>query len=256
MFANSQQINENTFNLESGMKIYGGLSTFQLQAPPKLSKDANTLKLLPRIRKIYSTYPQPLEYVTIGISRQEPTIPSQLGILIGFFETSLMVYQLPATKPMSPNAIDLSTRVMTDPNPVVTQFPNPSSESPGYLTCFIQKKFDSKKKTLMCVITDGTQIYQFDFVDDGSERDWTDLQIENGMKGSEFYLIGSGRRTVEVMYLVIDSFNQKISIEKSDVLKDCQSPASITANFSMVYVYCMQYKNSKFQINGYSYQRF
>jgi hypothetical protein len=258
-FGNSKQINADTFNLEAGMSISGGLSTFELVPPANKNDqivDSNGVELLPRIRKIYSTFPQTAKYVTLGLSRHQPTLPTDMTVLFAFFETSYMVYQLPDTKPLNPSPIDLGTRIMAEPSPVVTMYANPSSKTPGYLTCFIRKDYGSSEKKLKCILSDGTQTGFYDWQDDGVTRDWTDMQIENGMTSTEFYLIGSGGKDVEVLYLFVDNFNQVITIKKTDKLTKCQSPASITANFSNIYVYCMQYADSKFQIHGYNYQRF
>jgi hypothetical protein len=141
--------------------------------------------------------------------------------MLGFFETSFMAYQLPSTKPVSPNPVDLGTRVMPDPSPVVTQYSNPSSEHPAFFSCLIQKAYTSDIKTLKCFATDGANILFYNWDDQGIERNWTDLQVENGMRSNEFFLIGSGLNSVEVMHLVIDDNLSAIRVDKSEILKDC-----------------------------------
>lgn len=58
-------------------------------------------ELLPRVRKIYDTFPQRFNYVNMAISRNQDTITPDANVLIGFLETSIMVYLLPSTKPVA-----------------------------------------------------------------------------------------------------------------------------------------------------------
>ncbi len=151
----------------------------------------------------------------------------------------MMIYQLPSNKPINPQTIDLATRVMPEPTPVVTMFPNPSAFTPAYFSCFIQKAYGANIKTLKCIVSDGSNLIGYAWDDQGIERDWTDIQLESGMNKNAFYLIGSGRKEVVVMYLVLDNENFVIKIANQETLTNCQSPASMTSNLANIYIYCM-----------------
>jgi len=97
----------------------------------------------------------------MAISRDQATIAPGSNVMIGFLETSIMVYQLPSDKPISPAPIDLGTRVMSVPSAAVTQFGNPSTQNPSYFACHLQMKYGSSIKTLNCFITDGTSTSSF-----------------------------------------------------------------------------------------------
>lgn len=85
--------------------------------------------------------------------------------MVGFLETSIMVYLLPSNKPISPAPIDLGTRVLAVPSAAVTQFGNPSTQTPNYFVCHLQMKYGTDIKTLNCFVTDGVSANSFQWDD-------------------------------------------------------------------------------------------
>ena len=218
----AEQVEDNLFNLEQGLKISGGLTTFKiLNDQGQEISDKDGLELLPRIRKIYQTYPQPFSYVNMAISRDQATIAPGQNVMIGFLETSIMVYLLPSSKPISPDPIDLGTRVLPIPAASVTQFGNPSTQNPNYFACHLQLKYGSTIKTLNCFVTDGVSANSFAWDDQQLEKDWSELQLERGLDSKSFYVVGSGGGTVEVIRLLLDTDNFIIKVDRSEVLSNC-----------------------------------
>jgi hypothetical protein len=128
-----------------------------------------------------------------------------------------MAYILPSDKPISPSPVDLGTRVLSEPSPVVTVFQN-SGATYGYFTCFFQRKYSQMAVSLNCIVTDGQTVYQYAWNDPAGDRQWKDMQIQNGMDSNHFYLIGISDSKVDVLYIFVDNQNSIIKIDKQETL--------------------------------------